>query len=420
LLGRAKDKDAALAMLERLIEPYDKMMEARIVRAQIALVRGDKALARTYAQSALAAKPDAEIALLMLAQVTDDEAQVVAMMEKFLKSHPKANDVRAAYARVLVNRKDYPAARREFEALLKVQPDNAATLYALGILATQTDDARGAETYFTRFVDVLGRNPSDERDPSRALLILSQLAEERGDLAGALLWLNKVPENTDEQTRFSAQLRRAHLTGKGGDLTAARALLAEVKPTEPERQAQLMAADAQLLRQANQLPEAYAVMEAAAQRFPKNPDLLYDFALLAEKMGKVDVMEAQLREVMAQAPDNHHAYNALGYSLAERNVRLQEAYGLIAKALEMAPDDPFIMDSMGWIHYRMGNLTEAEKFLRRAYGVRKDAEIGIHLGEVLWQKGDKSAAQALWRDARAKDPQNEELRETLTRLGLSL
>jgi tetratricopeptide (TPR) repeat protein len=420
LLGRAKDKDAALAMLERLIEPYDKMMEARIVRAQIALVRGDKALARTYAQSALAAKPDAEIALLMLAQVTDDEAQVVAMMEKFLKTYPKANDVRAAYARVLVNRKDYPAARREFESLLKVQPDNAATLYALGILATQTDDAPGAETYFTRFVDVLGRNPNDERDPSRALLILSQLAEERGDLAGALLWLNKVPENTDEQTRFSAQLRRAHLTGKGGDLAAARALLAEVKPTDPARQAQLMAADAQLLRQANQLPEAYAVMETAAQRFPKNPDLLYDFALLAEKMGKVDVMETQLREVMAQAPDNHHAYNALGYSLAERNVRLQEAYGLIAKALEMAPDDPFIMDSMGWIHYRMGNLNEAEKFLRRAYGVRKDAEIGIHLGEVLWQKGDKSAAQALWRDARAKDPQNEALRETLTRLGLSL
>lgn len=420
LLGRAKDKDAALAMLERLIEPYDKMMEARIVRAQIALVRGDKALARTYAQSALTAKPDAEIALLMLAQVTDDEAQVVAMMEKFLKTYPKANDVRAAYARVLVNRKDYPAARREFESLLKVQPDNAATLYALGILATQTDDARGAETYFTRFVDVLGRNPNDERDPSRALLILSQLAEERGDLAGALLWLNKVPDNTDEQTRFNAQLRRAHLTSKGGDLTAARALLAEVKPTEPARQAQLMAADAQLLRQANQLPEAYAVMETAAQRFPKNPDLLYDFALLAEKMGKVDVMETQLREVMAQAPDNHHAYNALGYSLAERNVRLQEAYGLIAKALEMAPDDPFIMDSMGWIHYRMGNLNEAEKFLRRAYGMRKDAEIGIHLGEVLWQKGDKSAAQALWRDARAKDPQNEALRETLARLGLSL
>ena len=420
LLGRAKDKEAAIAMLERLLEPYDKTMEAQIVRAQIALVRGDKALARSHAQAALAIKPDAEIALLMLAQVTEDEAQVVTMMEKFIKRNPNANDVRAAYARVLVNRKDYPAARREFETLLKVQPDNAATLYALGILATQMDDARGAETYFTRFVDVLGRNPNDERDPSRALLILSQLAEQRGDLPGAMAWLGKVPENTDEQTRFNAQLRRAHLVGKGGNLAEARRLLGEVKPAEPERQAQVMAAEAQLLRQANQLPEAYAVMEAATQRFPKNPDLLYDFALLAEKLGKVDVMETQLREVMAQAPDNHHAYNALGYSLAERNVRLQEAYGLIAKALEMAPDDPFIMDSMGWIHYRMGNLNEAEKFLRRAYGLRKDPEIGVHLGEILWQKGRKSDAQALWRDARAKDPDNVALRETLTRLGLSL
>jgi tetratricopeptide (TPR) repeat protein len=420
LLGRAKDKEAAIAMLERLVEPYDKTMEAQIVRAQIALVRGDKALARSHAQAALAIKPDAEIALLMLAQVTDDEGQVVTMMEKFIKRYPNANDVRAAYARVLVNRKDYPAARREFETLLKVQPDNAATLYALGILATQMDDSAGAETYFTRFVDVLGRNPGDERDPSRALLILSQLAEERGDLPGAMAWLGKVPENTDEQTRFNAQLRRAHLVGKGGDLAEARRLLGEVKPPEPERQAQVMAAEAQLLRQANQLPEAYAVMEAATLRFPKNPDLLYDFALLAEKLGKVDVMETQLREVMAQAPDNHHAYNALGYSLAERNVRLQEAYGLISKALVMAPDDPFIMDSMGWIHYRMGNLDEAEKFLRRAYGLRKDPEIGVHLGEILWQKGRKSDAQALWRDARAKDPQNVALRETLTRLGLSL
>lgn len=282
------------------------------------------------------------------------------------------------------------------------------------------NDALGAEQYFTRFVEVLGRNPDDERDPSRALLILSQLAEERNDLVGALQWLDKVPEGTDPQTRFNTQLRRVHLVGKGGDLNSARRLLAEIKTDDPARQAQLMAAEAQLLRDANQLQEAYAVMEAATKRFPKNPDLLYDFALLAEKLGKVDVMEAQLREVMAQAPDNHHAYNALGYSLAERNVRLQEAYGLIAKALDMAPDDPFIMDSMGWIHYRMGNLAEAEKFLRRAYGLRKDPEIAVHLGEVLWQKGDKSAAEKLWREARAKDPQNDTLRTTLARLRPSL
>ena len=420
LLTRAKDKDAAGAMLERLIAPYGETMEARIVRAQAAMARGDKATAQQEAHAALVAKPDSEIAALMLAQSIEDEGQVMALFDQFLKNNPKAREVRAARARILVNRKEYPAARQEFEVLLQEQPDNVAHLYALGILATQMNDAAGAEGYFTRFVDVLGRNPDDERDPSRALLILSQLAEERGDLAGALQWLDKVPEGTDPQTQFSSQLRRAHLVGKQGDLSSARRMLSSLKTADAAQAAQVAVAESQLLRDAGRAQEAYGLMEAAAKRYPKNPDLLYDFALLAEKMGRVDVMEKQLREVMAQAPDNHHAYNALGYSLAERNVRLQEAYGLIAKAMEMAPGDPFIMDSMGWVHYRLGNLAEAEKHLRQAYGLRRDPEIAVHLGEVLWQKGDKLAAQQLWREARAKDPHNDTLRTTLARLGLSL
>ena len=420
LLSRAKDKDAAGAMLERLIAPYGNTMEARIVRAQMALSRGDKPAAQQEARAALVAKPDSEIAALMLAQTIEDEDQVMALLDQFLKNNPKARDVRAARARILVNRKDYPAARQEFEVLLKDQPDNVAHLYALGILATQMNDAAGAESYFTRFVEVLGRNPDDERDPSRALLILSQLAEERGDLAGALQWLDKVPDGTDPQTLFSTKLRRAHVIGKQGDLTSARRLLGSLKTEDAAQAAQVAVAESQLLRDAGRTLEAYTLMEAAAKRYPKNPDLLYDFALLAEKMGRVDVMEKQLREVMAQAPDNHHAYNALGYSLAERNVRLQEAYGLIAKAMEMAPGDPFIMDSMGWVHYRLGNLDEAEKHLRRAYGLRRDPEIAVHLGEVLWKKGDKLAAQQLWQEARAKDPHNDTLRTTLARLGLSL
>jgi len=179
-------------------------------------------------------------------------------------------------------------------------------------------------------------------------------------------------------------------------------------------------AQGQILRDAGQLAEAYSVLEAGAKRFPANPDLLYDFALLAEKTGRLDVMETTLRAVMAQAPDNHHAYNALGYSLAERNVRLQEALALIGKALSMAPDDPFIMDSMGWVQYRLGNLNEAEQHLRRAYSLRSDPEIAVHLGEVLWQKGQKADAQKLWREARAKDPKNDTLKSTLARLNLSL
>jgi len=162
------------------------------------------------------------------------------------------------------------------------------------------------------------------------------------------------------------------------------------------------------------------VLGNAIVRFPDNPELLYDYALLAERLDHTDVMETSLRRVMALAPDNQHAYNALGYSFAERGVRLPEAYALIEKALQMAPDDPFIMDSMGWVQFRMGNLPAAEEALRRAYALRADPEIAVHLGEVLWQKGEKAEAQKLWRDAQGKDPKNEALKSTLARLNVSL
>jgi tetratricopeptide (TPR) repeat protein len=419
LLSRAKDKEGANAMLERLVAPYRGTLEGHVVLAQGALARGDKAAAQREARAALAIKPDSEIAVLTLAQAGENEAQVGELLAKFVAAHPDAREVRAARARLLVNDKQFEAARSEFLLLDKQQPDNVTTLYALGVLSTQLNDPAGAERYFARFVDILGRNPEDDRDPSRALLILSQLAEERGDIKAAVGWLDKLPDG-DEKAAFGAQLRRAQLLGKGGDLPAARRLLASLKPAEPAAQAQLMATEAQVLRDAGQAEQAFILMQEATRRFPTNPDLLYDFALLAEKTGHLEVMEKSLREVIRLAPDNHHAYNALGYSLAERNVRLEEARALVEKALGMAPEDPFIMDSMGWVQYRLGNLDAAEAHLRRAYGLRRDPEIAVHLGEVLWQRGKQADAQKLWREARAKDPQNDTLRSTLARLRLSL
>lgn len=419
LLARAKDKEAAGAMLERLVTPYRNTVEGHVVLAQAALGKGDKAAAVREARAALALQPASEIAVLTLAQASEDEAQVRAILTNFIAAHPNAREVRAAHARMLVNDKRFEEARAEFMLLDKQQPDNVTTLYALGVLSTQMNDAAGAERYFTRFVEVLGRNPNDERDPSRALLILSQLAEERGDLKAAVDWLDKLPEG-DDKTAFGAQLRRAQLLGKGGDVPAARRLLASLKPAEPAAQAQVAATEAQVLRDAGQAEQAFSLMQAAAKRFPANPDLLYDYALLAEKNGRFEVMETTLREVMRLAPDNHHAYNALGYSLAERNLRLDEARALIEKALAMAPQDPFIMDSMGWVEYRLGNLDAAEAHLRRAYSLRRDPEIAVHLGEVLWQKGKQADAQNLWREAHAKDPENDTLRSTLARLRLSL
>ena len=419
LLARAPDKEAAGAMLSRLVAPYGNTVEGHVVLSQGAFARGAKAEAAREAKTALAMKPDSELAVLSLAQAMDDDAKVGVLLKEFLDGYPNAQEVRAAYARVLVNRKDYAAARTEFLVLQKAQPENPAHLYALGVLAMQMNQPAAAEQYLTRFLDVLGASNAEDKDPSKVLVMLAQLAEERGDLKAALALLDKVGSD-DPKMNLAVQVRRAQLSARQGDLPAARRILSGLSPEEPAERAQLISVEAQLLNEAGKAAEAYRLMEQATAKYPKNPDLLYDFALMAEKAGKVDVMEKTLRRVMAQAPDNQHAYNALGYSLAERNVRLPEALQLIRKAQEMAPHDPVIMDSMGWVHYRMGNLDEAEAQLRRAYELRADADIAVHLGEVLWKKGQKDDALALWRAAQAKDPRNDALRTTLARLNQAL
>jgi predicted Zn-dependent protease len=419
LLLRAKDKEAGIAMLERLVAPYPNMMETHVVLAQSALARGAKDDARREARAALQIKPDSEIAVLTLAQVSEDEGQATGVLKGFLDVHPEAREVRAAYARLLVNEKQFDAARHEFLVLDKAQPDNPAVLYALGILSMQMNDNKGAEQYLARFVDVMDKSPDDERDSSKGVLILSQLAEERGDFKAAQDWLDRL-ETGDPKIQFGAELRRAQLIAKGGDVPGARKYLATLQSEDPAVQAQILLVEAQILRDSGKEQDAYRLMEQGVKRFPENMDFLYDFALTAERVGKVEIMEKSLRQVIAKAPDNHQAYNALGYSLADRNIRLKEAHQLIEKALGMAPGDPFIMDSMGWVQYRMGNLTAAEDQLRKAYALRSDAEIAVHLGEVLWKKGEQDEARKLWREAQGKDPKNDALKSTLARLRVSL
>ena len=419
ILSRANDKLYAYSMVVRLAQPYLDMFEAHLVLAQGALSIGERERAIAEANKALQMKPNSELAVLTLAQVSGEPEAAGKVLAAFLEKNPDAIEVRAAYARLLVEQKQLEPAREQFLLLLKSQPDNVGALYALGIVALQLEDTKGAEQYFKRFLAVLEKSPGDARDPFKALMILSQIAETRGDTAGAIAWLDKI-DNRESSGYFDARLRRAQLIARGGDLDAARKALTEIDTDDPANKAQVLLVDAQFLRDAGYVQSAYTVLENALLRFPDNPELLYDYALLAERLDKLDLMEASLRRVMALAPDNQHAYNALGYSLAERGIRLQEAHALIEKALQMAPGDPFIMDSMGWVQFRMGNLAAAEDALRRAYAVRSDPEIAVHLGEVLWQKGDKAEAQKLWREAQGKDPKNEALKSTLARLNVSL
>ncbi|MGZ3181142.1 MAG: tetratricopeptide repeat protein [Telluria sp.] len=419
LLNRAPDKREGAQAMQRLAAPYQDSFEGHIVLAQAAHALGDDAAAAREARAALAAKPDAEIAALALAQVSDGEEAVEQVLRDFLQANPHAKEVRAAYARALVNRKQFRAARDQFALLSADRPDDPGTLYALGVLSLQVDDSAAAERYLARFMDLMAEHKDEERDPSRVLMMLAQIAEERGDYKAARAWLDKV-DSANPQAVFQARLRRAQVIGKQGDLAGARAALDAIETDDRDEQAQVALTQGQILREAGRNEAAFKALQAAARRFPGNPDVLYDYALAAEKVGRVDVMEATLREVIAQAPENQHAYNALGYSLAERNVRLDEARRLIDKALSMAPDDPFIMDSKGWVEYRQGNLQEAEDMLRKAYALRHDPEIAVHLGEVLWKAGKHADAQKLLREARAKDPKNGTLRSTLARLNLKL
>jgi predicted Zn-dependent protease len=417
LLSRAKDKAAAFALLEDLVKPYLALPEAHLALAQGAFANGDAARAQKEAQAALKTKPDSELAVLTLAQVTAEKTDASKVLADFLKRYPKSRDVRMAHARMLVDQKQYEKARTEFQALLKEQPQDLTTLFALGVLSTQVNDSTAAEKYLTAYLDALSAQPDEERDPTQALLILAEIAEERKDSEAALKWLGQIEPG---EGYLGAQIKRAQVVARRGDVPGARKLLKEIRANGEREQTQLIVAEGQILRDANQVNEALDVLNAAIKRFPNNTDLLYDYAMLAEKSNQLQVMETALRKIMQLAPDNQHAYNALGYSLAERNIRLDEAFVLIEKALKLTPDDPFIMDSMGWVQFRLGRLKEAEALLRRAYELRPDAEIAVHLGEVLWVKGQKDDAQKFWRDAQTKDPQNDTLKSTLARFKLSL
>ena len=194
------------------------------------------------------------------------------------------------------------------------------------------------------------------------------------------------------------------------------ALVRQVPAQDDDAARARLGAEVRLLREVNRWQEAYDTLDEAIRRWPQDTDLMYEQAMAAERLERLQDMERLLRRVIELEPNHGHAHNALGYALADRNLRLQEARALIVRALELSPGDPFITDSLGWVEFRLGRLDEAERLLREAYGKRPDAEIGAHLGEVLWAAGRRDEARRIWREVLAREPGNEALTRTLQRL----
>jgi tetratricopeptide (TPR) repeat protein len=408
LLARNPDKDASLRVVRRLAALYPKLPEAQFAVSQAALAAGDEKAALEAIRRAEALRPDWDLGALFEAQIlqTQSPAKAAERLERYLEQYPDKRDVRMNYARLLVLDKRYPEARQQFERLLADNPGNTEVIFAVGLLAFQLKDYEVAERNLERLLEL------NYSDVNTVRYTLGQIAEEQKDWAKAIRWYEKV--GAGEQS-LPAQLRVANVIAKQGKLDEARAYLHGIVLKDEQQKVQILVAEAQILRDANRNDEAYELLGRALEQNPDEPDLLYDHALTAEKLEHYDVLESNLRKLIAVRPDHAHAYNALGYSFADRNTRLDEARALIERALELAPNDAFIVDSMGWVLYRQGDAQAAVAQLRRAWSLRPDAEIGAHLGEVLWAAGERDEANRVWNEALREHPDNETLKKTLRR-----
>jgi Flp pilus assembly protein TadD len=409
LLAGNPDKAANLRVVRKLASQHPQLAQAHFAVAQAAAAANDEAGALESIRRAAKLRPDWELAALLEAQIVQKRSPAMAakVLGDFVERNPDSREARLNYARALVLDKRMPEARAQFEAVLAANPGNPEVIYAVGLLAFQLKDYPVAEQNMKR---LLGMN---YRDANAVRYLLGQIAEDQKRWPQAIDWYQSIEEG---EHVLPARMRTAGAIAKQGRLDEARAFLRKAAAEHPGEQAQLTVAEAQLLREAQLHQDAFQLLSEALQKEPDQPELLYDVALTAEKLERFDVLEANLRKLMQVRPDHAHAYNALGYSFADRNTRLPEARKLIERALELSPDDAFIIDSLGWVLYRQGDLKGAAEQLRRAYSGRPDAEIGAHLGEVLWVMGERDEADRVWQESLKASPDNETLQKTIKRL----
>jgi tetratricopeptide (TPR) repeat protein len=419
--SRVTDKKLAAGVVEQALGDYltqpDTGAAAWSTVGRMRLAASDTQGALEAARKAQAVNPRAEAPALLALELMDPKVpQAEPIVKRYLEGKPLP-ELRMGYARALLDAQRYSEATQQLQVVTTEKPDYPEAWLVQGSLQLQDNQDAAAETSLKRYIELANAQRTGEersRGLAQAYLSLSRIAEKRKDFALAGAWLDRI-ENP--QDLVSAQNRRASILARQGKMDQARKLLHSLPERTPEEARAKLSAEVQLLRDNKLYKAAYDLLaQANAKTSPPDTDLIYDQAMLAEKMGNLPEMERLLRQVIAAKPEYHHAYNALGYSFADRNVRLPEAKQLIQKALTYAPDDPFISDSLAWVEFRMGNKGEALRLLETAYKARPDADIAAHLGEVLWSLGQRDRAQAVWKEGLLMAGDNETLLETLKRL----
>ncbi len=403
--SRYPDRVAVSRLFEALTKPYPQLPEAHLARAQTAMGIGNVDVARAAIDSALLLRPDWEQAALSKAELLPKGAPQLDFLKAWLAANPGAQQARLGYARTLVSEKRYEEARAEFRTLLAANPDNPEILYAVGILSLQVNAVGDAEQPLRRYVE-LGRG-----DLNPARFYLGQIAEQAERLDDAIRWYDLVDAG---ENALPAKIRAARVLARQKKLDEARERLAVARATMGG-DIRLTVAESHLLRDVGRHDEAYAFLAKALDGQPDQTELLYETSLAAEKLGHLETVERLLRRLIALKPESPQGYNALGYTFADHNIRLDEAAELVDKALALAPDDSFILDSKGWVLFRQGKLDAALETLKKAYAKQPDAEIAAHIGEVLWKLGRTDEAKDVWRDAAKVYPSNEALNATIKR-----
>ena len=402
LFARQTDKKLVLSVVTDLAKPYPNLAEAHFAIAHAALAANLPEIMQLELSNCEKLRPAWELPVLMKAQLMQQNApnQAILTYRDFLKKYPKANEVRLALAKTLINQKRFDEAKPELVLLSKAANGNAEIFTVLGLLAIENKDYVAANQYIQQALN------NNFKDPEQLYIYLGKLAEQQKNDPQALGWFKKVQLGAHV---LEAKILEANIIARTQTTDAAIKMLDEVPDLGTEQQIIIIQTQAALLSQAKRLQESFDLLNKAVQNLPNTPDLIYDYASAAERLGKYDLMEIELNKAITMKPDYAAAYNALGYSLADRNIKLDLAKQMIDKALTLTPDDHFMIDSLGWVYYRLGKLDLAIEQLRRAYSIQADPEIAAHLGEVLWQQGKIEEAKKIWQDALKENADNEVL-----------
>jgi tetratricopeptide (TPR) repeat protein len=431
--ARVADKKLAATTAEQALAEYITPTANPVVAAQAWTAIGRLRLAAADVTGALdaarlgqTASPTAEGPPLLALDIMEPKQPLAeTYVKRYLETDKPRAEIRMVYARVLLDNQRYNEATQQAQIVTRDQPTYPDAWLVLGTLQLQDNQLPAADTSLKRYVELAAANategeeasPERQRGLTQAYLALAQVAEKRKDFALAESWIAKIDS---PQALASAQNRRASILAKQGKMDEARKLIRALPDRSDEDVRMKVLSEVELLRNNKQYKPAYDLLQETIAKRPQDFDLLYDQATLAEKLERYDEMERLLRQLIAAKPESTQAYNALGYSLADRGVRLPEAKKLIEKALELSPGDPFITDSLGWAEFRMGNTTQAIQTLQKAYQSKADAEIAAHLGEVYWVTGQRSKALAIWKEGMLLSPENETLLQTLKRLRVKL